>query len=102
VLELGQRYKDLPHPEEVGRVGLVMLGNALVSGALQTALLVLYVRMTRRLWRNRQDGVRAAVAAARSRFVVLSTCFYGIYAVLNKVLLLRLARRALERAERNI
>jgi hypothetical protein len=100
-LELAQRYKDLPHPEEVGRLGLVLLGSALISGAFQTALLGLYVRMIRRLWRNRDSGVRASVAAARYRFVVLSTCFYGGYAALNKLLLLRVARRALERAERN-
>jgi hypothetical protein len=98
-LELAQRYKDLPHPEEMGRVVLVMFVSALVSGAFQTALLRLYVKLFRQLWRNRQHGVRATAAGSDYRLVVLSTLFYWCYSALNKVLLLRLARRGLERAE---
>lgn len=84
----------------MSRVGLALLGNALVSLSLQIGLLVMYVQAIRRIRANRQDGWRVAMAAARTRPAVLGTCLYGCYAVSTKVLLLRWAKQVVERAER--
>ena len=84
----------------MSRVGLALLGNALVSLSLQIGLLAMYVRVIRRLRANRRYGWRVAMVAARTRPAVLGTCLYGCYAVGTRVLLLRWAKHVVERAER--
>lgn len=102
VLELAQRYKNLSPEgtEQVSRVGLVLVGNALMSSLLQLGLLAMYVQAIRRLRANRHHGWRVATAAARARPALLGTCLYGCYAVSAKVLLLRWAKRVVKRVER--
>lgn len=76
-----------------------MLGYALITGALQTVLLVVCARGGRRAVKARQNGPRAMAHAALTRSVIATICGYGVYRAASKVLLLRWGSRFVQRTE---
>lgn len=76
----------------------VLLGNALVSVALEIVLLVRYARAARRASRVRHHGPGAMAHTALTRPVITLTCVCGAYRVCTRSLLLRWVGQIVRRA----
>ena len=96
--DLARRFKELP-PEQAGFIMSVLVGNTLISVALQILLLATYARAARRAFPVRHHGTRTMAHAALTRPVVTLTCAYGLHVLWTQLLLSRWVRQAVRRAE---
>lgn len=96
--DLVRRFSELPR-ERVGFIKFVLLSNALVSTALQVALLASCARTVRRVLQARHDGSLVRARAVLTRPVVVLACACGLHVVFTEVVLPHWVRQAVWRAE---